>query len=92
MPQLPPRQWHTQPSPNTPPGDIPVPLPKKCYGWHTKPPLEGLKGNSGVLSSWKGRGKVGRHKKGGRKTTLIIIFPTNHREENSFDINYLLSA
>ena len=43
-------QTHTQ-------GTFPAPLPKKCYGWHTNPPLEGLQGNSGVPSSWKGRGK-----------------------------------
>ena len=69
-------------------GTFPAPLPKKCYGWHTNPPLESLQGNSGVPSSWKGRGKEGEKwegtKKGGRKTTFHIIIPTDYREEYSF--------
>ena len=75
-------------------GTFPAPLPKKCYGWHIKPPLEGLRGNSGVPSSWEaGSGEGGKaQKKVATKTTFIIIFPTIHREENSFDRNYLLNA
>ncbi len=92
-----PLQTHTQ-------GTFHVPLPKKCYGWHTKPPLEGPRSNYGAPSSWKGRGKrgerkgkgrgkVGRHKKRWPLDHLNYHFPDrNRREENSFDRNYLLSA
>ncbi len=48
-------------------GIFPAPLPKKCYGWHTRPPLEGLQGNSGVPSSWEGRGKGGKREGKSRK-------------------------
>ena len=64
-----------------------VPLPKKCYGWHTKPPLGGLRGTSGVPSSWKGRGKVGKHKKRWPKDHLLYLYPDrNYRDEYSLRI------
>ena len=89
------RQWHTQPSPNTPPGHISCSTPKEMLRMAHKTAFGGPVGQLGcaiiLRREGKGREKGEGTKKGGQKTTFSIIIPTETIGKK-FTTHYLLNA
>ena len=78
---FPTRQWHTQPSPNTPPGHISCSTPNEMLRMAHKTAFRGPAGHfwCAIVLEKLGRQEGGRRKdtkKGGLKTTFHIFFPT----------------